>query len=478
MSTPQERPLIRIIAGQIALYALVAMGLQVVIVFVEYYRDDANLARLVVEAEASRLMAGLTQRDGTLRYELPEAVERYATRGGSYLARIRTSSGTNLFSNCDQACAQHLLPADIDAPDFWLRQITPGKPITVAGGRSFSLGDGGRVLVELAILGDPQGVVSLVLRHELLDHMALPMALMLVFVLGATLLAVRRALRPVAEAAAQADRIDPRDPATRLQVEGMPREVAHLASAVNRAISRIADLIRSQRIFTAAVAHEIRTPLAMMKLQLGRIDDPRARKAEADLQDLAHFVEQVTSLARLEADDRSARHPVDPIVLSRSVVGALAPWVYDSRHGISFADRGGTPFLASPALVEDAVRNLIENAVRHTPPGTQITVEAGPGARIAVVDDAGAYRPGTEGDAVTPGIATRGGGLGIGLEIVRRIAAIYGAQFELAADPGRSTSASIAFPSDTPPPAAAPCRDRHKGTAPPAETPRRPPRPS
>lgn len=427
------------------------MALQVIIVFTEYYRDNANLARLMVEAEASRLVAGFTYADGTLRYELPKAMERYATPGGPYLARIRTSSGTILFSNCDQACSQHLLPADINPPDFWLRRLALGKPIVVVGGRSFELAEGRRVLVELAVLGDPQGVVSLVLEHELLDHMAMPMVLLLVFVLGATLLAVRRALRPVAEAAAQADRIDPRDPSTRLRVEGMPREVAHLASAVNRTIGRIGDLIRAQKVFTAAVAHEIRTPLAMMKLQLGRIDDPRARKVEADLQDLAHFVEQVTSLARLEAAERNASQPVDPAALCRSVVSALAPWVYEAGHGISFADCGGTPFLASSGLIEDAVRNLIENAVRHTPPGTQITVEAGPGPRIAVVDDAGAYCPRTEGDAALPGMTMRSGGVGIGLEIVRRIAAIYNAQFQMASTPGVSTTASLVFPSDAEP---------------------------
>lgn len=441
----RERPLIRLVGGQIVVYALLAMGLQLIFVFTEYYRDDAELARLVVESEATRLAAGLVPTEGMLQYDLPEEANRYAGPRGAYLAKIRTASGTVLFSNCDQLCSQRLLPAELDPPDFWLRQLRPGKPLWVVGGRSFHMASGEHILVELAVLGDPQSVLWQVLGNEIVEHMAIPMALMLVFVLGATLLSVRRVLRPVAQAAAQADVIDPLDPSTRLRVEGMPREIAHLAAAVNRAIARIGELIRSQKLFTAAVAHEIRTPLAMMKLELGRIDHPRARKAESDLQSLAHFVDQVTSLAKLETADTGVRERIDPRVLGRSLVASMAPWIYDTRHRIGFVDLGGETFLAGAGLIEDAVRNLVENAARHTPAGTQISVEAGPGARIAVTDDAGAYRPVAPDEASGPGFARLGGGIGIGLEIVGRIAQMYGGRFAIETDPGRRTTAILMF---------------------------------
>ncbi len=445
LATGKQRSLVRVVARQIILYALIAMGLQVAIVVVEYYCDDAELARLMVEAEASALSGGLSSDKDGLRYELPDVLTRYAAPETGYFARIRTASGTILFSNCDASCSHRLLPPRLNPPDFWLRRIEPGKPITVVGGRSSEVG-GERVLVELAILSDPDGVVWTVLGHELVDHMAVPMVLMLMFVLGATLLAVRHALRPVVEAAAQAGRIDPLDPSSRLQLGGMPREIARLGTAVNLAISRIADVIRSQRVFTAALAHEIRTPLAMVRLQLGCIDDPRARRAEADLLSLTHLVNQLTSLARLEAADPGTWQPVDPVLLGRSLVTAMAPWVYEADRGIGFADRGGVPLLANPGLIEDALRNLIENAVRHTRSGTQITVEAGPGHRLAVVDDAGAYPDAVAGERCGPGFVKPAGGVGIGLQIVQRIAQLHNARFEIERIPGARTSASLVFP--------------------------------
>ena len=445
LAARRQRSLVRVVARQIILYALIAMGLQVAIVVADYYFDDAELARLVVGAEASALLGGFSSDKDGLRYGLPGALGRYAARGTGYFARIRTASGTILFSNCDASCSRRLLPPDLNPPDSWLRQLEPGKPITVAGGRSYEVG-GERVLVELAILSDRDGVVWTVLGHELVDHMAVPMALMLVFVLGATLLAVRHALRPVVDAAARAGHIDPLDASTRLRLEGMPREISHLGAAVNLAISRIAEVIRAQKVFTAALAHEIRTPLAMVRLQLGRIDDPRARSAETDLLNLTHLVNQLTSLARLEAVDPGALQLVDPVVLGRSLVAAMAPWVYEADHGIGFADGGGAPFLANPGLVEDALRNLIENAVRHTRPGTQITIEAGPGRRLAVVDDAGAYPDDIAREGCGPGFVKQAGGVGIGLQIVRRIAQLHGARFEIERVPGVRTSASLVFP--------------------------------
>ncbi|HEX2019294.1 MAG TPA: hypothetical protein VGO17_10190 [Aurantimonas sp.] len=75
---------------------------------------------------------------------------------------------------------------------------------------------------------------------------------------------------------------------------------------MNRAFGRVEELIRSQKIFAASIAHEIRTPVSIVKLELARIDNPRARKAEGDLDSLTHVLEQLTAPARVDATEGEA----------------------------------------------------------------------------------------------------------------------------------------------------------------------------
>lgn len=102
--------------------------------------------------------------------------------------------------------------------------------------------------------------------------------------------------------------------------------VAHVVIAVNRAFERVGELMKSQKILTSGIAHEICTPLAVLKLELGRIDHPRARQAEANLDDLVRFVGPLTALARLDGFDHSTFEDIDLIELGSSIVAQLAPW--------------------------------------------------------------------------------------------------------------------------------------------------------
>lgn len=418
-----------ILTKRIAFFAILAMLVQLVVVISDYYWNVGELSRLYVEQETERLSEGISVENGNVRYELPETIrDRYRQDGDGYLARIRAADGTLVFETCDAACEDRFLPKDIDRPDFWLRSLKPGKPLTLVGGRAFFIGDQ-RFLIDVATLGDPQEVVSDVLWNEILEHLVVPMSILLVLVLGATLLSVRQALRPVRAAADAADQIDPMDARSHLKFDDMPREVAHLAVAVNRAFDRVAELMKSQKTLTSGIAHEIRTPLAAMKLELGRIDHPRARKIEADLDDLVRFVFQLTALARLESFDHSAFETVDLIAVSASAVEQVAPWVYENMHSVELITADNKAVVQGiPALLRDAIRNLVENAVRHTPDHSHIIVRVG--ANLIEVEDC---RPTAVGQS---GAKPRADSLGIGLKIVTRIAEIHRGKLR------RSTSAT------------------------------------
>ncbi len=421
-----------IVTKRIAFFAILAMLVQLVVVISDYYWNVGELSRLYVEQETQRLSEGISVEDGNVRYELPATIrDRYRQDGAGYLARIRGADGTLVFESCDAACEDRFLPKDIDRPDFWLRSLKPGKPLTLVGGRAFLIGDQ-RFLIDVATLGDPQEVVSDVMLNEIIEHLVVPMSILLVLVLGATLLSVRQALRPVRAAADAADQIDPMDSRSHLKFDEMPREVAHLAVAVNRAFDRVAELMKSQKTLTSGIAHEIRTPLAAMKLELGRINHPRARVVEADLDDLARFVSELTTLARLESFDHSAFETVDLIALSSSAVEQVAPWVYENLHSVELATTSNSALIQGiPALLRDAIRNLVENAVRHTPDHSHIIIRVG--ARFIEVEDV------LKGP-VDPSVAKPGGdSLGIGLKIITRIAEIHGGELR------RSTSVTASI---------------------------------
>lgn len=409
-----------ILARRIAFFAVLAMVVQLAVIFSDYYWNVGELSRLFVEQETERLASGITaEENDTVRYRLPESVEgRYGQAQTGYVARIRGADGELVFQSCDSACESRFLPPDVNPPDFWLRSLSPGKPLTLVGGRAFSIG-GQRFVIDVATMGDPQDVISDVLWNEVIAHMIVPMSILLVLVLGATLLSVRQALKPVRIAAEAAERIDPMDSRSHLQFQDMPREVAHLAEAVNRAFARVGELMKSQKILTSGIAHEVRTPLAAIKLELGHIDHPRARKAEADLDDLVRFVSQITALARLDTFDHGMFEEVDLVELSSSVVEQLAPWVYENDHSLELSAQVDAAIVQGvPALLRDAVRNLIDNAVRHTPAHTNIVVRVS--SRLIRVEDRhpAVLRQGAD-------VTDHADGLGIGLKIVERIAAIH-----------------------------------------------------
>jgi signal transduction histidine kinase len=432
--------LANIVTRRILFFAALAMFGQLLAVIVQTWSDDLQLGHMAIEHESFALAKGLTRDAGGVAYALPGSLRtRYEHGRRDYFARIRNENGVVLFSNCDVECAERFLPLNIDAPNFWVRQLAPGKPLRVAGGLLVDRGVE-PILVEVAILGDKNHVVNAVFLHEIRDHMAAPMTLLLLVVLAATVFSIRRALRPVVQTAAQIPNINPLKKETRLATDRLPLEVAMLTSAVNHACDRVGELMRAQRDFTSAISHEVRTPLAIAHLELEKIVDPRARKVEADLETLNQLVEQLTTLARLEGADCLPIQNIDLRQMAEEVVSAMAPLVYVSGKTIELVDHGSSAFQGHPSLIENAMRNLIDNALRHSGPQPHIRVEVGPGSVFRVCDD-GTRTAASQIKLAIPSPPRTG----LGLKIVARIAEIHGGRLDLTSKSTGGTVAEVSF---------------------------------
>ncbi len=253
--------------------------------------------------------------------------------------------------------------------------------------------------------------------------------------------ATRRGLAPIDVVAAQVARRAP-ERLTPLAPLVAPREIRPLLGALNDLFARVERTLEGERRFTADAAHELRTPLAALSAQAQVAQ--RARDAAEREQALAqivagsrragHLVDQLLTLARLD--------PAAPPVLAPVRLDVLAAEVC-ADHGAAALDKHIALELDAPRevlvagnaeLLRILLRNLLDNALRYTPPGGRIEVGIAPGTLW--VDDSGPGIPAAERANVLRRFYRLAGqeiaGSGLGLSIVARIAELHGARLELA----------------------------------------------
>ena len=245
-----------------------------------------------------------------------------------------------------------------------------------------------------------------------------------------------------------------------LATSGLPVEVAPLVAALNGLLGRLGASLDTQRAFVSDAAHELRSPLTALSLQvqlLQRAPDEAARAAaieslRAGIERAGRLVEQLLNLARSEPG--AALAMVDGLDLAELVRAAVADTVPLARA------RGTSIELFAPAQVQvrgDAAaltmlaRNLADNAVRHAPRGARVEVRVflDAGVPTLQVDDAGPGIAPEERERVFDRFYRRASddaaGTGLGLAIVRSVAARHNAGVALAASPLGGLRATVRF---------------------------------
>jgi heavy metal sensor kinase len=321
------------------------------------------------------------------------------------------------------------------------------------GGRRY------RVLA-MASLESVAGELRTVRRVLLL---ALPVLLLIAGAGGFAL--ARASLRPLDSMAEQARHIGDRNLHKRIEVAGAGEELQVLATAFNGLLARLDASFDTMRRFVADASHELRTPIAIIRgeaeVALAQDRQPREyRESLAIIQDeagrLTRLVDDLLNLAR--ADAGHVRMQTSEFYLNdllaeccRSVQNMAA------AAGVTVECRclGDVSFHGDEQLLRRLVLNLLDNAIRYTPPNGSVRVEleTGEGELCVVVADTGMGIPADAAPHVferfyrADGSRSRNeGGFGLGLSIVKWIAESHGGAVDLASTPGEGSTFTVRLP--------------------------------
>ena len=242
----------------------------------------------------------------------------------------------------------------------------------------------------------------------------------------------RRALRPLRQASEIAAGIGPARPGVRLPIEEIPREVRPLVSAVNQGLDRLEEGFRIQRDFTADAAHELRTPLSILRTRIDMLDDQTMRQAlRQNVEGMAHIVSQLLDIAELDTIVIDPGEKADLQSVAAGVAEFVAPLALAQGKDIALSGSTEPVWVkGNPEMLGRAIRNLAENAINHTTAGSTVEFVVEGDGTVSVLD----HGPGI-GEGEHSLIFRRfwrrdrrkPGSTGLGLSIVQRIAELHAA---------------------------------------------------
>lgn len=315
-------------------------------------------------------------------------------------------------------------------------------------------------------------VCAIVVAETLGKRSAAERAALLAALVGATalalplvvlaMLAVSRAMRPLSRAAADVESLTPQRLES-IDARGVPREVASFVHALNRLLARLREAAAAQRAFVSDAAHQLRTPLAVMRVEAAQaLATPHPAELQPALERLhaaaergARLAQQLLALARTEgmALDPTQR----PQVLDLSALAAAGAdrWLQpslDASQDLGF-DLEPAWVEGHPVLLEEMLGNLVHNAIEHAGPGARITIRTRTRDARAwlTVEDDGRGVPAEELEQLWQrfhrGRGAHGMGSGLGLAIVADIARLHGASATLEpGEQGRGLCVQVRFP--------------------------------
>ncbi|WP_227470230.1 sensor histidine kinase [Massilia sp. YMA4] len=289
------------------------------------------------------------------------------------------------------------------------------------------------------------------LANEIIKGVILPQFIILPVVLALVWFALSRGLLPLAELQERI-RARPSDDLSPIAPNQVPEEIAPLVRSLNEMLARLAQSIDMQKRFIADAAHQMKTPLAGMRTQselalrqtdqheIHRSLEQLAKSSEA----ATRLVNQLLTLARAENQPQAgtALAPLDLANVARNAVRDWVPASFNHRIDLGFEGPDQQVEIdGNPVMLRELLNNLIDNALRYTPPEGSVTVRVRAGAEAAIleVEDTGPGIPPAERLHVFERfyriLGSNVEGSGLGLAIVREIAQQHGAEIDIFSNP-------------------------------------------
>lgn len=313
--------------------------------------------------------------------------------------------------------------------------------------------------LEFSVTVAKSTLARVALAQAILARSALRLALMIggaAFIVWVTVTLAMRPLRRLGDA------ISERSPDDLRPVrEATPTEVEGIVQAVNSFMGRLDTSLAALRHFTGNAGHQLRTPLAVVRAQLAlarratdaaHAEDAMA-KADTALVKAERILGQLMMLARVDgAAGQIQSRQLDLCDLARGITADMIPQADRARVDLGFAGSDATIVAGEPVLLEELLRNLIDNAINYAGAGATVTVRVIAGdTPVLEIEDDGPGVPPDKLEALRQGrrggeAAMAAGGHGLGLSIVREIAHIFGATVELVSGPERGLLVRVRFP--------------------------------
>jgi len=428
-----EFPFKSIIARIIFLH-VVALGVICVLMPLVLYWllaiETEGLHETAMLEHADVLAQGLTRGpSGALQLSLPQNVRNlYAETYGRYAFSIAGTDGREILSSRGDHS-----PIFPDAPDMSnpsLLQTRRGDAV-LSGISIIKPIGGANYRIQVAENLKHSDVITDDIVANFLQRVAwitLPILLLLLLI---DILIFQRALRPLMQASQDAGRIGPSRTDVRLPTARMPSEVLVLVQAVNQAFDRLEQGLKAQREFAANAAHELRTPLAILRTRLDTAAETAISDAvRHDIDRMTRVVNQLLDLAELETTTLETSDETDLHEVCAEVVEFIAPLALREGKEIAFVGCGEPVRVkGNREMLFRAVRNLAENAIAHSAKGSTVEIVLETNGTISVLDQGPGIRD-EDRELIFKrfwrGDRKGAGRIGLGLSIVQHIVEAHG----------------------------------------------------
>jgi len=435
---------LRLIVGLVSVSLLAVVAASGAL-YVRFKAKNSEFREQTLRNQAS-LIADYVKKAPPGALELPSFVtEEFKVNNGRYAVVGRNGE---LLAASPEVAAPLAAINPIENRDYFVLQPDESKPPYYGLSMRTIFGDR-HVWVQVAFHAG--SIVYDSVLAEFVQDIAWIWIPFVIILIAVNLIVARIGLEPLRVAAKQAAEIGPAAVSTRLSENGLPRDVYQLVSAVNHGLDRLETAFDLQRRFVADAAHELRTPVAILKTHLSILPkfDGRAELVE-EISSLERLVNQLLDMARLEVLQLEPEDIADLTGVATEVASLLGPTAINAGRSIEvLAPNKPVRIRGARDYLFMALRNLVENALRHTKEGTtvSIVVAANPPS-IQVIDHGPGVRKERR-EAIFrrfwQGGRDRKGGAGLGLDIAARTVVAHGGTISVDDAPGGGAVFAMVF---------------------------------